>query len=144
MGLLWPKCRTQHWALWNLIQLPSTHGSSLCRSLWYSLPKHIFTSVLRPWVVLQKPICLSAVINNSPVLPWFSTLRALPREAAVPGSQYWHWKQNTQMPISQLSERWWVKADKLSCLSLNTPMWGLFPTQVYCHQAIHLTLAEHL
>lgn len=74
----------------------------------YSLPKHIFTSVLRPWVVLQKLICLSAVINNSSVLLWFSThQRALPSKAAVPGSRCWHWKQNIQMPISQLSERRW-------------------------------------
>lgn len=74
----------------------------------YSLPKHIFTSVLRPWVVLQKPICLSAVINNSSVLLWFSThQRALPSKAAVPGSRCWHWKQKIQMPISQLSERQW-------------------------------------
>lgn len=74
----------------------------------HSLPKHIFTSVLRSWVVLQKPICLSAVINNSSVLLWFSThQRALPSKAAVPGSRCWHWKQNIQMPISQLSERRW-------------------------------------
>lgn len=67
-----------------------------------------FTGVLRPWVALQKPICLSAVINNSSVLFRFSThQRALPSEAAVPGSQCWHWKQITQMPISQLSERRW-------------------------------------
>lgn len=54
----------------------------------YSLPKHIFTSVLRPWVVLQKPIRLCAVINNSSVFFWFSAhQRALPSKAAVPGSR---------------------------------------------------------
>lgn len=37
-----------------------------------------------------------------------------------------------------------VKPDKLSCLSLNVPVWGLCPSQVYCHQANHATLAEHL
>jgi len=57
----------------------------------YSLPKRIFMSVLRPWVVLQKPIYLSALINNSSVLLWFSThQRALPSKAAVPGSRCWH------------------------------------------------------
>ncbi|KAK4807043.1 hypothetical protein QYF61_018384 [Mycteria americana] len=33
MGLLWPKCRTLHLALLNLIQLTSAHRSSLSRSL---------------------------------------------------------------------------------------------------------------
>ncbi|KAK4827228.1 hypothetical protein QYF61_015398, partial [Mycteria americana] len=33
MGLLWPKCRTLHLALLNLIQLASAHRSSLSRSL---------------------------------------------------------------------------------------------------------------
>ncbi|KAK4827132.1 hypothetical protein QYF61_014526 [Mycteria americana] len=33
MGLLWPKCRTLHLALLNLIQLTSAHPSSLSRSL---------------------------------------------------------------------------------------------------------------
>lgn len=60
----------------------------------YSLPKFIFTGVLRLWVVLQKLICLSAAINSSSLLLWFSTQqRALPSEAAVPGSWCWHQKQ---------------------------------------------------
>lgn len=60
----------------------------------HSLPEPIFTSVLRPRVVLQKLICLSAAINSPSLHLWFSThQRALPSEAAVPGSRYWHWKQ---------------------------------------------------
>ena len=34
MGLLWPKCRTRHLALLNLIQLALAHQSSLSRSLY--------------------------------------------------------------------------------------------------------------
>lgn len=33
MGLLWPRCRSQHWELLSLLQLVSAHQSSLSRPL---------------------------------------------------------------------------------------------------------------